>query len=181
MTKPEDRDEKRRMPMPEGKTVPYYRVFPELQMKDPDYLFLDYKQWGLAKLLEMWQWTLGGTLPKDRKQLCTLLRVRRDVLDTFLTLWPKLVEVDGRPDRVAIPYLLKEWKHFNEISESNSASAKAAAEARRAAKEASATAGRTPERTHPSALDPPWLGPPDRGPPHHRCNPTASRSALANP
>lgn len=137
----------KRMPMPEGKTPPYFRVFPTILLDDPEYIFLDYKQWGLVFLLMNWQWKLGGTLPKDRKKLCSLLKVRRDVLDTFLGLWRKLEEVEGRPGQVAIPYLKKEWHHFDEIRKTNSASAKAAADIRKMANEQETKAEHSPKQT----------------------------------
>ena len=98
----------RKMNSPER--ADYFRIFPAIMLLDDDYVDLDRAQWGSVFLLMMNQWAKRGTLPADPRKLARIAECSLPELEELQRVWPKLQPVDGEPDRVGIPYLVKEWR-----------------------------------------------------------------------
>ena len=125
----------RKMGKPER--ADYFRVFASVMLLDDDYCDLDRAEWGSVILLMLNQWAKGGTLPESKNTLARLAQCTVEELDALLVKWPKLKPIEGKPGRVGIPYLTREYSEvmaFYEDQKRKSELAQAARDAEAARK-----------------------------------------------
>jgi hypothetical protein len=118
----------------------YFPVFAANLVMDEEYEGLTRSEWGSVFLLMMHQWIKEGTLPEAPQKLASLAKCSRKELDSLMARWPKLKPVEDQPGRVAIPWLLAEYKRamssWQDFREKQVERGRKSAEARAAAKAA---------------------------------------------
>jgi uncharacterized protein YdaU (DUF1376 family) len=109
----------------------FFRIFARHLLTDEEYEHLKREEWGSVFLLMLHQWTKQGSLPTDKVKLASLARCSVEELDSLLERWPKLMPIEGKPDRCGIPYLVREYGLVMEFYQEQSNRGKASVAKRR--------------------------------------------------